>query len=248
MTKSDDIVAGVRQQDRFETTRWSRVVAAGHPSSPSFREALSDLCRDYWYPMYVYLRRRGFDPHQSEEYVQSFFEWILEKETLNKADESRGRFRAFLLTSLKNFVANEHDRAIALRRGGRTKALSLDFTNAEGQYTLEPAHDLTPDKLFDRSWAAEILSAAVRRLSEQYDEAGKSREFSVLKNYLTVKKGEISYREVGAGLDMSEGAVKVAVHRLRRSYREVLRAELAETVTSEDGIEAEIQDLFAALS
>ena len=248
MVPSDEIVEGVRQRTHFETTRWSKVLAAGHPSSPRHREALSELCRDYWYPLYVYLRRRGFDPHQSEDYVQGFFAWTLEKDALGKADRDRGKFRSFLLTSLKNFVANEHDRAQALKRGGGKTPLSLDFTNAEGQYTLEPAHDLTPDKLFDRSWALELLNAAMKRLETRYDEAGKAQEFSFLKEYLTAKKGDVSYREVGARLHMSEGAVKVAVHRLRKRYRELLRAEIAETVTSEDRIEEEIQDLFEALS
>ena len=149
---------------------------------------------------------------------------------------------------MKNFVANEFDRAQALKRGGGKKPLSLDFTNAEGLYTLEPAHDLTPDKLFDRSWALEILNAVMERLETKYDEAGKTHEFSHLKEYLTAKKGDVSYREAGVELGMSEGAVKVAVHRLRKRYRETLRAEIAETVTSEDGIEQEIQDLFTALS
>jgi len=198
--------------------------------------------------LYVYLRRRGFDQHQSEEYVQGFFAWTLEKEALAKADQDRGKFRSFLLTSLKNFIANEHDRARALKRGGGKKPLSLDFTNGEGQYALEPAHDLTPDKLFDRSWALELLNAVMKRLETQFEEAGKAREFSLLKDYLTVKKGDVSYCHIGAKLDMSEGAVKVAVHRLRKRYLEVLRAEIAETVTSENGIEQEIQDLFAALS
>ena len=248
MGSSDDKSRAGQRQYRFETTRWSMVVSAGHPSSPAHRESLAALCRAYWFPLYAYLRRRGFDPHQSEDYVQAFFAWTIEKLTVGKADRERGKFRSFLLTALKNFVANEHDRAMARKRGGADKSLSLDFTDAEGRYALEPAHDLTPDKLCDRSWGLAVLDTVMTRLEAEFDTADKAALFAGLKAYLIAQRPQVSYRETARALNMSEGAVKVAVHRLRKRYRELLRAEIAETVASEDGIEQEIQDLFAALS
>lgn len=233
---------------RFATTHWSVVLTAGSPSSPNYKQALSNLCQTYWFPLYAYLRRQGHDTHQAKDYTQAFFASLLEKRGLRLADPKRGKFRSFLLTALKHFVANERDRAQAQKRGGGRKVLSLTFENAENQYALEPAHQLSPEKLFERSWALTVLERTMTRLQAESAGAKKRKAFNLLKVYLTAETGSIPYRDVAAELDMTEGAVKVAVHRLRRRYRELLRDEIAQTVTAEDEIDEEIRDLFAALA
>jgi len=233
---------------RFATTHWSVVLTAGSPSSPNYKQALSNLCQTYWFPLYAYLRRQGYDTDKAKDYTQAFFAGLLEKRGLRLADPKRGKFRSFLLTALKRFVAGEFNRAKALKRGGGRKVLSLDFENAESQYALEPAHQLSAEKLFERSWALTLLNRAMSRL--QAESAGKKKQklFDLLKVHLTAEKASIPYRDVAAELDMTEGTVKVTMHRLRRRYRELLRDEIAQTVTNEDEIDEEIRDLFAALA
>ena len=233
---------------RFATTHWSVVRAAGRPLSPRYQQALGTLCQTYWFPLYAYLRRQGYHTHQAEEYTQAFFARILEKHGLRLADPKRGKFRSFLLAALKHFVGNELDRARAQKRGGGRKVLSLDFENAESQYALEPTHQLSPEKLFERSWALTVLERTMTRLQAESASTNKQELFDHLKVYLTVKKSSVPYREAAAKLKMTEGAVKVSVHRLRRRYRELLRDEIAQTVTTEDEIDEEIRDLFAALT
>jgi RNA polymerase sigma factor (sigma-70 family) len=232
---------------RFATTHWSVVRAAGKTSSPHYKEAMGTLCRTYWFPLYAFLRRQGHNSNQAEEYTQAFFTRLLEKRGLRLADSKRGKFRSFLLAALKNFLADERDRARAKKRGGDHKILSLDFENAESQYTLQPAQQLPPEKLFERSWALTVLERTMARLQDEF--GGKKRKvFDHLKVYLTADKDSIPYRQVAAGLKMTEGAVKVAVHRLRHRYRDLLRDEIAQTVATEDQIDEEIRDLFAALA
>lgn len=233
---------------RFATTHWSVVRAAGRPASQHYQQALGTLCQTYWFPLYAYLRRQGYDTHQAEEYTQAFFARLLEKHDLRLADPKRGKFRSFLLAALKHFLANERDRAQAKKRGGGRKVLSLDFETAESQYALEPGHQLSPEKLFERSWALTVLERTMTRLQAESAGAKKRKAFDLLKVYLTGERSSASYRDVAAKLDMTEGAVKVAVHRLRRRYRELLRDEIAQTVTAEDQIDEEIRDLFAALT
>ena len=233
---------------RFATTHWSVVRAAGQPESARHQEALEALCRTYWFPLYAYLRRHGYDTHLAEEHTQAFFARLLEKRGLRLADPKQGKFRSFLLAALKHFLANELDRARALKRGGGHKVLSLDFENAESQYALEPAHQLTPEKLFERSWALTVLDRTMTRLQAESTGAKKQKLFDHLKVYLTAKKSLVPYRDVADKLDMSEGAVKVAVHRLRKRYRELLRDEIAQTVANEGQIDEEIRDLFRVLS
>ena len=233
---------------RFATTHWSVVRAAGKTSSPHSKEALGTLCRTYWFPLYAFLRRQGHNSNQAEEYTQAFFARLLEKRGLRLADSKRGKFRSFLLSSLKNFLADERDRARAKKRGGGRKVLSLDFENAESQYTLQPAQQLDPEKLFERSWALTVLERTMVRLQDESRSTKKRKVFDHLKVYLTADKDSIPYREVAAGLKMTEGAVKVAVHRLRHRYRELLRDEIAQTVATEEQIDEEIRDLFAALA
>jgi RNA polymerase sigma factor (sigma-70 family) len=233
---------------RFATTHWSVVQAAGRPSSPRYKEALGTLCQTYWFPLYAYLRRQGHNSNQAEEHTQAFFTQLLEKRGLRLADSKRGKFRSFLLAALKNFLADERDRARAEKRGGGRKVLSLNFENAESQYSLQPAQQLPPEKLFERSWALTVLERTMVRLQDESDSPKKRRVFEHLKVYLTAEKDSIPYRKVADKLKMTEGAVKVAVHRLRHQYRELLRDEIAQTVATQEQIDEEIRDLFVALS
>jgi RNA polymerase sigma-70 factor (ECF subfamily) len=232
----------------FATTHWSIVLSAGQPDSSRYQQALEALCRTYWFPLYAYLRRHGFDAQKAEDYIQAFFTSLLEKRGLRLADPKRGRFRSFLLTALKHFLANEHTRAQAQKRGGGRKILSLDIENAENQYIREPCDELSPEKLFERSWALAVLDRTMVRLQVEAVAAKKEKHFDCLKMYLTAEKNAIPYNEVAVRLKMTEGAVKVAVHRLRQRYRDLLRDEIAQTVTTEEQINEEIRDLFTALA
>jgi RNA polymerase sigma-70 factor (ECF subfamily) len=236
-----------RTAGRFATTHWSVVISAGRPKSASYRQALETLCQTYWFPLYAYLRRHGYDSHRAQDYTQAFFTGLLAKGGLGLADPRRGKFRSFLLASLKHFLSNERARARAIKRGGGRKALSLDFENAESQYALEPRDELSPEKLFERSWALTILDRTMARLQAEAVNTNKQKSFELLKSYLTAGEGSTSYRRAAEELDITEGAVRVAVHRLRKRYRELLRDEIAQTVISDDQIDEEIRDLFAAL-
>ncbi len=233
---------------RFTTTHWSVILAAGDSASPQHELALSTLCRSYWFPLYAYLRRRGYDTHQAQDYTQEFFVGLLERRGLGRADPKYGKFRSFLLSSLKNFLSDQWDRARAAKRGGDRKALSLDADAAESRYGQEPTHDMSPEKLFERSWALTVLGQAMERLKAEFTTAGKERFFDCLKGYLAAQTDAISYKDAAAQLGMTEGAVKVAVHRLRRRYRELVRDQIAATVATQDQVDEEIADLFAALS
>jgi RNA polymerase sigma factor (sigma-70 family) len=233
---------------RFATTQWSIILAASDSASTQHEPALSTLCQTYWFPLYVYLRRRGCDSHQAEDYTQGFFAGILERKGLRKADPKYGKFRSFLLASLKNFLADEWDRDRAQKRGGDIKVLSLDFDAAASRYEREPAYQMSPEKLFERSWALTVLTRAMDRLKTESAVSEKQHLLDCLKIYLTAEKDTVPYKDVAVKLGMTEGAVKVAVHRLRRRYRELVRDEIAQTVTTEAQIDEEIRDLFAALS
>jgi len=222
-------------------------MAAGRPKSASYQQALETLCRTYWFPLYAYLRRQGYDSHRAEDYVQAFFAGLLAKHGLRLADPKRGKFRSFLLASMKHFLSNERARARAKKRGGGRKVLSLDIQNAESQYALEPRDELSPEKIFERSWALTVLDRTMARMQDEAISTNKQKLFDHLKVHLTAEKSSVPYRDVAAELDMAESAVRVAVHRLRRRYRELLRDEIAQTVTSDDQIDEEIRDLFAAL-
>jgi RNA polymerase sigma factor (sigma-70 family) len=233
---------------RFATTHWSVVLAAGSSSSPDYQEAISTLCQTYWFPLYAYLRRRGYDSNQAEDYTQAFFARMLERHDLRVADPKRGKFRSFLLAALKHFLADERNHAQAKKRGGGRKVLSLDFEDAESRYALEPADELSPEKAFEQSWALTVLDRTMARLAAESAAAKKQKLFQRLKVYLTMERRSVPYRNVAGELNMSESAVKVAVHRLKKRYRELLRDEIAQTVVAEDEIEDEIRALFAALA
>ena len=237
-----------QRESSFATTHWSVILAAGNQSSPDYTRALSALCWTYWYPLYAYLRRRGYYRHQAEDYTQSFFAGLLERQSIRKADPKQGKFRSFLLASLKNFLADEYDRVKAQKRGGGIKVYSLDIEDAETRYSREPVDDLTPEKLFERYWALEVLKQAMARLKAEYVTANKIELFNYLKTYLTAQQDSIPYRDAADRLNMTEGAVRVAVHRLKQRYRELVRQEIAQTVTSPDQVDEEINELFAALA
>jgi RNA polymerase sigma factor (sigma-70 family) len=236
--------SGSRQ---FATTRWSLVLAAGQRGSPQSSDALATLCVNYWYPLYAYVRRLGHDADEAQDFTQAYFARLLEKNDLAAADPGRGRFRAFLMTSLKHFLANEWDRARAEKRGGGRSVLSIDFGTAEERYRAEPSHDLTPEKIFERRWALVLLENVLARLHDESAQAGKADSFDRLKGFLTGEQAAVTYGKLAVELNTSEGAVKVAIHRLRRRYRELLRAEIEETVADSDEIDQEIRDLFSAL-
>ncbi|HMC65784.1 MAG TPA: sigma-70 family RNA polymerase sigma factor [Gemmataceae bacterium] len=232
---------------RFATTHWSIVLAARDRDSPQAQDALASLCASYWYPLYAFIRRQGFTADQSQDLTQEFVARLLEKEFLGAVDREKGKFRSFLLAACKHFLANERDRERAQKRGGGRQGLSLDFNSADRRYGLEPVHTLTPERLFERRWALTLLDQVLARLRQESVEAGRQKVFDRLKVFLTGETGP-AYRQVAKELGMSEGAVKVAVHRFRERYRELLREEIGRTVAATEDIDGEIRDLFAALA
>lgn len=227
---------------RFATTRWSLVAAAKDPTAG---QALAELCGLYWYPVYAFVRRRGHSADDAGALTQEFFARLIEKAGIAGADPAKGRFRSYVLGACRHFLANEHDRAAAKKRGGGHVVESLDLTDAERRYAAEPADDRTPEQLFERRWALTLLDDVLAGLQAEYATAGQELLFDRLKSSLTGEAGP--YADLAAELGMTEGAVKVAAHRLRRRYRDRLRAAIAETVETDDDVEAEIRDLFTAL-
>jgi RNA polymerase sigma-70 factor (ECF subfamily) len=232
---------------RFATTHWSLIVAAREGEAAQAQEALADLCRAYWYPLYGYIRHQGYAADRAQDLTQEFFARLLEKDFLGTVDPEKGKFRSFLLAACKHFLANEHDRERARKRGGDRHSLSLDFRDADGRYAHEPAHGETADRLFERRWALALLDQVLARLRGEYEAGGKGRLFECLKGRLTGGTGGTPHARAAAELGLSEGAVKVAVHRLRKRYRELVREEIAHTVEGPGQVEDEIRALFAAL-
>jgi RNA polymerase sigma-70 factor (ECF subfamily) len=231
---------------RFATTHWSLIVAARGGEAAQARAALADLCRAYWYPLYAYIRRQGHAADEAQDLTQEFFARLLEKDFLATLDPGKGKFRSFLLTACKHFLVNERERAHAQKRGGGRPLVSLDFGDAEARYGREPGHSLTAERLFERRWALDLLNQVLARLRGEYEATGKGRLFECLKGRLTGDAGA-PHARAAAELGLSEGAVKVAVHRLRKRYRELLREEIAHTVDDPGQVEDEIRALFAAL-
>ncbi|MCW5553111.1 MAG: sigma-70 family RNA polymerase sigma factor [Verrucomicrobiae bacterium] len=235
------------QQAVFVTTQWSAVLAAGCSDTTHARTALEQLCRQYWHPLYAYVRRAGYSREEAEDLTQEFFARLLGQNTLGKADPARGRFRSFLLASLKNFLANEWDKARARKRGGGAQLLPLEFDTAETRCAQPVAPGDTPDRAFDRQWALTLLDVVLDRLRKEYADSGRDGLFLILKDTLAGGRAEIPYRELGARAGLSEGAVKVAAHRLRKRYRELLREEIANTVAQPEEAQEELRHLFSAL-
>ncbi len=243
----DEKPEGAGRRKWFATTRWSVVVAAGHSEDPFHGAALSELCQNYWHPVYAFVRRRGYDAVESQDLTQGFFERLLAKKTLSAAEPERGRFRNFLLASVKNFLANEWDREQAQKRGGGKARLSLDFETAEATYGRSLSEQETPETIFERQWALTLLGTVLERLGDEMVRAGNEERFALLKPYLTGGGAHPSYKRVAKELDLSETAVKVAVHRMRRRFGSLLREEVAQTVAPPEDVEPEIRSLFAAL-
>jgi RNA polymerase sigma factor (sigma-70 family) len=229
----------------FPTTLWTVVLHAGQDEPAQAQAALAQLCERYWYPLYSFVRRRGYPPHDSQDLTQAFFAHLLEKRGLGRADPEQGRFRTFLLASLKNFLANDWDKANALKRGGGQTILSLGMESSESRYQLEPSHDLTPERHFERQWALTLLDQVLAALRDEFHGQGKGPLFEELKAVLIGQAG--GYASIAERLGQSEGAIKVAAYRLRSRYRELMRMRIAETV-GEGDVEDELRHLLTMLS
>jgi RNA polymerase sigma-70 factor (ECF subfamily) len=223
------------------------VVTAASRDASEAREALASFCQAYWYPIYAYVRRRGHTPEQAQDLTQDFFAYVLDRDLIALADPARGRFRAFLRTVCARLLADHYERQHAAKRGGGRPPVPIDSSDAERRYTLEPAHELTPERIFDRTWALTLLGRVVERLRREYDDAGRSDRFEELLTLLTRDPASDSHAEVARRLGTSEGNVRVAAHRLRRRYGLLLREEIAATVGDEAQVDDEIRDLFSAL-
>jgi RNA polymerase sigma-70 factor (ECF subfamily) len=233
----------------FPTTRISLIAAARGEPGPLAHDALSALCRSYWYPIYSYVRRLGYTQEAAEDLTQGFFARVLEKRYLDDFERERGRFRSYLLTALKHYLANERDRAAASKRGGSVAMLSLDAAlgTAESRYRLEPRTDLTPERIFEQQWALAVLARVEERLQAEETSAGRSSRFDRLKPLLTGDASATGYRALATELETTEGALKVAIHRLRRRFRDLLREEIAQTVASARDVGDELRYLLIAL-
>jgi RNA polymerase sigma-70 factor (ECF subfamily) len=231
---------------QFRTTHWSVVLAAREEASPQASDALAQLCQAYWYPLYAYIRRQGYPPHDAQDLTQEFFARLLKNKILKAVQQERGKFRWFLLSAVKRFLANEWNRDHAAKRGGTDRRVSLDEDGAEIRYCGEISDRITPDKLFDQSWALTLLEQAQAQLQSEYARNNQGELFERLKVFLSGDRAPLSHAEVGALLGMSVGAVKVAVHRLRARYRDCLRAKIGQTVSTQAEVDEEIQQLFAA--
>jgi len=232
----------------FATTHWTVVLAAGRRHTPQSDHALEELCRTYWFPLYAYARRRGHTKEDAEDLVQAFFARFLAKNYLEGLGAERGRFRAFLLAALKHFLANEWDKSQRQKRGGGAKPLSLDWQTADTQFQVAATGEPSPDQAFDREWALALLGKVIERLQAECEASGKGRLFEQLKVFLAAGKSETARSEVAKALDMEEGAVRVAVHRLRKRYRQLLRDEIAHTLDDPTMVDEEMRALFGAFA
>ena len=229
----------------FVTTHWSVVLTARDENSSKSSEALEALCRTYWFPLYAFVRRQGRNPHDAQDLTQEFFARLLEKDYLKSATQEKGRFRTFLLMALKRFLANEWDRQSAQKRGGAVRVVPIDPEFAESRFVAGPAHELQPDLLFDRQWACTLLERTMARLHEEYVATGRAKLFELLRGCIAKDESALPYAEIATRLNLTEPAVKMAVQRLRARYREILRTEIADTVTGPEEVEEEIRHLFS---
>jgi RNA polymerase sigma-70 factor (ECF subfamily) len=232
----------------FKTTHWSVVLAVRNNDPVHAQAALAKLCHVYWYPLYYYVRRRGYSSPDAQDLTQEFFARCLEKDYLLAAERERGKFRSFLLLALKRFLSNEWDKARCQKRGGGLEILSLDAETTESRYVAEPADEMTPEKAFERRWAMAVLEQVLNRLEADFSEAGKSELFNELKIFLSGEKSERPSSEIALRLGMTEVALRGAVYRLRQQYRQLLRKTIADTVDGPEAIDDEIRQLLAALS
>lgn len=231
----------------FPNTRWSVVLAARLQFSPESAVALDTICRTYWYPLYAYVRRSGQSPHDAQDLIQEFFCRLLQKNWLDSADPQKGKLRAFLIVALKNFMNNEWRRAYAQKRGGGHVHIQLETAFAESRLAADSA-PFAPDETFDQQWALTLLDLTVTRLQAEFKAVGKSADFDALKDCLMAGRGTIDYAAVGAKTGMNEGAARVAVHRLRKRFREIYREEISQTLADGAGLDQELRHLAAALA
>ena len=248
MTSEHSTPASSAPGDIFATTHWTVVLAAGRRHTPQFDRALEELCRTYWFPLYAYVRRRGHSKEDAEDSVQAFFARFLEKNYLAGLSAERGRFRAFLLAALKHFLINEWKKSQRIKRGGGEKNLSLDWQTADTKFQVAATSEPSPDKAFDREWALALLAKVIERLQNECAADGKAKLFEQLKIFLTAGNGETAQRETAKALGLEEGAVRVAIHRLRKRYRILLREEISQTLTDPTQVDEEMRALFGAFS
>jgi RNA polymerase sigma-70 factor (ECF subfamily) len=232
----------------FPTTRWSQVVAAGDHADPAAREALAELCAAYWYPLYAFVRRKGYSSDEAADLVQGTFVTLLDRDGLAAVAPERGRFRSFLMAACVHHLADCRDRDRAAKRGGGRVPLSIDRLIAEGQYSAEPVDDVTPEQLFERRWATNLLETSLARLEAESAAAGKATLVSHLLPTLTGGRGEVPFAAIATELGMTEGAIQMAALRLRKRYGAILREEIARTLADPAGVEEEVRALFAALA
>ena len=232
--------------DIFATTHWTVVLAAGKSSTPQSAHALEELCRAYWFPLYVYVRRRGYSKADGEDLTQAFFARLLDKNDFANVRSGRGRFRAFLLASLKHFLANEWDKSQRRKRGGGSVHLSLDWQTADTKFQVAAINQPGPEQAFDREWAVTLLAKVIARLQAENEANGRGKQFAQLKMFLTAGQGESSYQNAANNLDMDQTAVRVAVHRLRKRYRQLLHDEISQTLSNPADLDDEMRSLFKA--
>ena len=238
---------GRRLGARFATTQWSQVLAARDGSDTRAQEALTGLCETYWFPLYSYIRSRGHDPDDARDLTQAFFANLLEKDILEEVEPSAGRFRSFLLASLKHFVANERRRERALKRGGGMQSISLDCAEAEQRFRYETTTQASPDEVFEYRWAMTVLEQALTRLQREWVDTGRGEQFDCLKPHLTGQEPRTPFRDVGVQLRMSEVSARGAMYRLRQRFGQLIRAEVAETVADSEKIDDEVRHLLDIL-
>ena len=232
----------------FPPTRWSVVLAATQRHAPESAQALEAICRDYWYPLYTYVRRSGQSPHDAQDLTQEFFARLLEHHWLDTADREKGRLRTFLMVALKHFMHKEWRRASAQKRGGGAAPLELDTACAEGLYAADTGPNLAPDAAYDRQWALTLLDLTLKRLAAEFAAVGRAGDFTVLKGCLMAASGAIDYATVAGQLGVNAGAARVAVHRLRKRFREIYREEISQTLAEDADLDAELRHLAAALA
>lgn len=242
-TKSAASTAGL-----FPTTHWSVVLSAGRHELPQAAAALEQLCRTYWYPLYAFVRRRGFRPEDAQDLTQAFFAHLLGKDFLNRVRPEKGRFRSFLLASLKHFLADEWDKDHAARRGGGQVVLRLDDHEAEARYRVEPTDPLDPETFYEHRWALTLLECVLDRLQAEFAAAGKLESFQQLQPFLLGEKAGTTYADMAARLGSTEGGVTMMVHRMRQRYRALFREEIAHTVASPEETDEEMRHLFSLLA
>jgi RNA polymerase sigma-70 factor (ECF subfamily) len=232
----------------WATTSWTQVLAARDAPTGVSRQALESLCRTYWYPLYAFIRRQGLGPDDACDATQAYFSTLLEKRYLDDCDPAKGRFRVFLMTSARHFLTKEREKARAWKRGGRVDIVSLDGSDGEQRYQLEPADRLTPEEVFERRWALSLLERVLGLVKREASEAGREHEFERLKPFLTGEEPAAQYRQVGEELGMSETAIKTAVHRLRRRFGTLLREAVAETVAEPGDVDDEVRHLLGVIA